>query len=83
MSEPFWRRPVYALCCCVAIVLIATGIRQSFGLFVKPITIEMGWGFGVFSSAVAIQNLMIGLGAPNRSVKRFMSTPSRRPPGRV
>ncbi len=64
MSEPFWRRPVYALCCCVAIVLIATGIRQSFGLFVKPITIEMGWGFGVFSSAVAIQNLMIGLGAP-------------------
>lgn len=37
MSEPIWRRPVYVLFCAVAIILIATGIRQSFGLFVKPI----------------------------------------------
>ena len=44
--------------------MISVGIRQSFGLFLKPITLELGWEFGVFSSAISIQNLMIGIGAP-------------------
>lgn len=64
MLEPFWRRPVYILICCTAVVMISVGIRQSFGLFLKPITLELGWEFGVFASAIAIQNLMIGIGAP-------------------
>ena len=63
MLEPFWRRPVYILICATAVVMISVGIRQSFGLFLKPITIELGWEFGVFASAIAIQNLMIGIGA--------------------
>jgi len=44
--------------------MISVGIRQSFGLFLKPITLELGWEFGVFASAISIQNLMIGIGAP-------------------
>ena len=64
MLEPFWRRPVYILICATAVVMISVGIRQSFGLFLKPITLELGWEFGVFASAIAIQNLMIGIGAP-------------------
>ena len=64
MLEPFWRRPVYILICATAVVMISVGIRQSFGLFLKPITLELGWQFGFFASAIAIQNLMIGIGAP-------------------
>jgi len=64
MLEPFWRRPVYILICVTAVVMISVGIRQSFGLFLKPITLELEWEFGVFASAIAIQNLMIGIGAP-------------------
>ena len=64
MPEPIWRRPVYILICATAVVMISVGIRQSFGLFLRPITLGLGWEFGVFASAIAIQNLMIGIGAP-------------------
>ncbi len=64
MSEPIWRRPIYVLLCATTVILISYGIRQSFGLFLRPITLDLGWGFGIFASALAVQNLMIGIGAP-------------------
>ena len=64
MPQPFWRRPIYVLICASTVIMIAVGIRQSFGLFLKPISLGLGWEFEIFASAVAIQNLMIGLGAP-------------------
>ncbi len=63
MPEPIWRRPVYILFCASAVIMISVGIRQSFGLFLRPITLEFGWGFEVFAGALAVQNLMIGVGA--------------------
>lgn len=44
-----------------AIVLIAMGVRQSFGLFLSPITGDLGIGRETFSLAVAVQNLIFGL----------------------
>ena len=64
MPDPIWRRPVYILICATAVIMISVGIRQSFGLFLKPVSLELGWGFQIFASAIAIQNLMIGIGAP-------------------
>ena len=64
MSPAFWRRPAYVLGCCTFIVLISYGIRQSFGLFMAPVSLDLGWGREVFSFAIAAQNLLIGLGAP-------------------
>ena len=64
MPQPFWRRPIYILICASAVIMVAVGIRQSFGLFLKPISLDLGWGFGIFASAIAVQNLMIGIGAP-------------------
>jgi len=64
MPEPFWSRPIYILICASAVIMIAVGIRQSFGLFLKPVSLGLGWGFEIFASAIAIQNLMIGIGAP-------------------
>ena len=48
-----------------AILVSATlGIRQVFGLFLQPISMELGAGFQLFSLAIAIQNLVWGLSSP-------------------
>ncbi len=46
------------------ILLLALGTRQSFGLFLTPISAELGWGREVFSLAIAMQNLMWGVTQP-------------------
>jgi MFS family permease len=51
------------LCGCL-IALVTFGPRASAGLFQIPMTTEYGWGRDVFSFAIAIQNLLWGLGQP-------------------
>jgi MFS family permease len=46
------------------IALITFGPRASAGLFQIPMTMEYGWGRDVFSLAIAIQNLLWGVGQP-------------------
>ena len=46
------------------IALITFGPRASAGLFQIPMTLEFGWGRDTFSLAIALQNLLWGLGAP-------------------
>ena len=46
------------------IALITFGPRAAAGLFQLPMSAEYGWGREVFSLAIAIQNLLWGLGAP-------------------
>ncbi len=46
------------------IALITFGPRASAGLFQIPMTIQFNWGRDTFSLALAIQNLLWGLGAP-------------------
>ncbi len=60
----FWRSPVFVLIAAVMIVFTSFGIRQSFGLFMRPITLDLGWGREALSFALATQNLMIGIFAP-------------------
>ncbi|HEX9921282.1 MAG TPA: MFS transporter [Anaerolineae bacterium] len=55
------RRAKIVLICGALIVLISTGIRQSFGVFLQPITLDFGIGRETFSLALALQNLMFGL----------------------
>ncbi|MCE2516397.1 MAG: MFS transporter [Alphaproteobacteria bacterium] len=47
-----------------ALVTISLGIRQSMGLFLGPITVDLGSGRELFSFAVAIQNLLWGISSP-------------------
>ena len=61
---PFWRRPVFVLFAAALIVFSAFGIRQSMGLYMRPISDGMSWGREVLSFALATQNLLIGLTAP-------------------
>ena len=43
---------------------IALGTRHSFGLFLQPMTADLGWGRQTFSFAIAIQNLVYGIATP-------------------
>ena len=51
------------LCGCL-IALITFGPRASLGLFQIPMTGEFGWGRDTFGLAIALQNLLWGVGQP-------------------
>ena len=46
------------------ISLIGYGARSSFGLFLDPMTVANGWSRETFGLAMAIQNLLWGIGMP-------------------
>ena len=47
-----------------AIAVVTFGTRTSFGLFTAPLTDLRGWDRETFAFAIAIQNLLWGLGQP-------------------
>lgn len=49
------------LACGAAIVTLSMGIRHGFGLWLQPVTQEMGWTRQSFALAIAIQNLSWGI----------------------
>ena len=64
MIAAFWRTPVYILLGATCILLVTSGVRQSFGLFIPPISVDLGWGREPISVAIATQNLVVGLATP-------------------
>jgi MFS family permease len=59
-----WRTPAVVLVCGCLVSLIAFGPRSSLGFFLTPMSQEHHWGRDVFSMALAIQNLLWGVGQP-------------------
>ncbi|KAA3620748.1 MAG: MFS transporter [Proteobacteria bacterium] len=59
-----WRTPVLVLTAGCIIAAIGFGIRSSFGLFLEPVTVARGWERETFALAMAIQNLLWGIGLP-------------------
>jgi MFS family permease len=59
-----WRTPLVIIICGCVIGLLSFGPRSSFGFFVQPMSREFGWGRDVFGLALALQNLLWGLGQP-------------------
>ena len=51
------------LCGCV-ISLLSFGPRSSLGFFLTPLSQANGWGRDVFAFALALQNLLWGIGQP-------------------
>ena len=49
------------LACGAAIVTLSMGIRHGFGLWLQPITQDMGWTRQSFALAMAVQNLSWGV----------------------
>jgi len=59
-----WRTPTVVLIAGGVILTVAMGIRHGFGLFLQPISHDMGWGREVFALAIAVQNLVWGATQP-------------------
>lgn len=59
-----WRTPLVIIICGGLIALLSFGPRSSLGFFVQPMGREFGWGRDVFGLALALQNLLWGLGQP-------------------
>jgi MFS family permease len=59
-----WRTPVVMLACAGTILLLSIGTRQGFGLFLRPMSMDLGWGRETFAFAIALQNLIWGLAQP-------------------
>ena len=59
-----WRTPVIVIVAGCVIATVGFGIRSVFGLFLAPMTIDQGWTRETFALALAIQNLMWGIGMP-------------------
>jgi predicted MFS family arabinose efflux permease len=60
----WWRSTAFVVGCGCLIALITYGLRTSFGLFATPISEGRGWSPEVFALAIAIQNIVWGLGQP-------------------
>ena len=63
-SSANWRTPTIVLVCAGTILTIAMGIRGGFGLFLQPISADLGWGRQTFALAIAVQNLVWGMSQP-------------------
>jgi MFS family permease len=59
---------VMVVVCGGLILAAAVGIRQSFGVFLLPITGALGWDREIFGLAVATQNIVWGLSQPAFSI---------------
>ncbi len=59
-----WRTPLVVLLCGGIILTLALGIRHTFGLYLQPMTQDLGWTRQTFSIALALQNLVYGLASP-------------------
>lgn len=64
MSKSSWRNPAVVLACACLILMLSLGTRQSFGLFLQPLSSGRGWGREIFAFAIAVQNLVWGLAQP-------------------
>ena len=62
--SPGWRSPTVVIIAACLIAMIGFGTRSTFGLYLEPMTVTNGWSREVFALALAIQNLMWGIGVP-------------------
>jgi MFS family permease len=66
VGAPFrpWRTPTVIVTCGCIIALLSFGPRASLGFFLTPMSQAHGWGREVFALALALQNLLWGVGQP-------------------
>ncbi|MGA8900564.1 MFS transporter [Bradyrhizobium sp.] len=59
-----WRTPLVIIVCGCAIALLSFGPRSGLGFFIQPMSRDFAWGRDIFGLALALQNLLWGLGQP-------------------
>ncbi|MCB1510071.1 MAG: MFS transporter [Hyphomicrobiaceae bacterium] len=64
-AGPIERLPLWVIILtCATIAAIGMGIRQSMGLYLRPLSVDLGIGREAFSMAIAIANIVWGITAP-------------------
>ena len=63
-ADAAWRSPTVVLLATSLALSIGFGIRHGFGLFLQPMSADLGWGRETFALAMAVQNLMWGVTQP-------------------
>jgi MFS family permease len=73
-SRSYWT----AVWCGFLVLTIGLGVRQSFGIFLKPVSAELHVGRELFSFGTALSMLLMGFCAPfvGRLADRFGSAPT-------
>src|SRR6476659_3682084 len=73
-SRSYWT----AVWCGFLVLAIGLGVRQSFGIFLKPVSAELHVGRELFSFGTALSMLLMGFCAPFvcRLADRFGPAPS-------
>ena len=46
------------------LLFLSFGTRATFGLFLPPVSADLGWGREVFALAIAVQNIVLGAAQP-------------------
>ena len=64
MTRRDWRTPAIVLLCGGTALTIALGTRHNFGLYLHPMTADLGWTRETFAYAIAVQNLVYGIAQP-------------------
>ncbi|RME99550.1 MAG: MFS transporter, partial [Alphaproteobacteria bacterium] len=58
-------KPLWVVILCAALIIsVCMGIRQTFGLYLDPISSKLGLGRETFALAMGLQNLVWGATAP-------------------
>src|SRR5919108_683674 len=73
-SRSYWT----AVWCGFLVLTIGLGVRQTFGIFLKPVSAELDVGRELFSFGTALSMLLMGAIAPfsGRLCDRFGSAPT-------
>jgi len=58
------RTPAIIIACGCVIGMLSFGPRSALGFFIQPMSRDFAWGRDVFGLALAVQNLLWGLGQP-------------------
>jgi MFS family permease len=64
MSRALTRPQVLVIGAGAAVIAISLGVRQTFGIYLVPMTLDLEWSRGLFGFAMAIQNLLWGAAQP-------------------
>ncbi len=64
LIKPNWRTPTVILICAGLMVTLSMGLRHGFGLFLQPMTVDLGLTRQNFAFALGIENLMWGFAQP-------------------
>ena len=64
MSLGLNRQQIFVMCAGAGLLAVVLGVRQVFGLFLVPMTIDLGWSREIFGIAMGLQNLVWGASQP-------------------